>query len=93
MKGWDEAIEEKRLKVDHAKQTFESERDVDFSRLYCDDVETLKSYLLPEQSKILEEPVMANPWFREEAALKLNAIVSTGLCSKRCWEGGGRDPS
>lgn len=76
LKEWDEVIEQKTLGVEDAKRTFESERDVDFRQLHCDDVETLKSYLTPEQSSLLEKPLLGNPQFRLEAEKQLDAIVS-----------------
>ena len=75
LKEWDEVTELKKQAVENAKRTYESEKDVDFARLHCDDVETLKSYLTPEQSKILEQPLLGNPQFMDEARKKLDAIV------------------
>ena len=77
--------EQKRLGVEDAKLTFESERDVDFSQLHCDDVETLKSYLTPTQTAILDEPVLATPLFGEESMQQLQAIVSVEWVESH-WE-------
>ena len=75
LQEWDEVTEQKRLGVEDAKKTFESERDVDFSQLHCDDVETLKSYLTPEQTEILEQSLPIKPVMVEA---KLDAIVREG---------------
>jgi hypothetical protein len=72
LREWDEVTEQKKLGVEDAKKTFESERDVDFSQLHCDDVETLKSYLTPEQAHILEQPLHIKPLLVED---QLNVIV------------------
>lgn len=61
--------------MEDAKKTFESERDVDFSQLHCDDVETLKSYLTTEQASILEQPLLIKPLFMQG---QLDTIVSRG---------------
>lgn len=67
--------EQKRLGVEDAKKTFESERDVDFSQLHCEDVDTLKSYLTPNQASILEQPSLTNPTFVDATNQCLDTIV------------------
>ena len=76
LKEWDEFTALKENVVEESKKTFDAERDIDFSLLHCDDVETLKSYLTPHQTSILEQPAMVNPHFTREAEQQLDAIVS-----------------
>lgn len=71
--------EQKRLGVEDTQKTFESERDVDFSCLHCDDVETLKSYLTADQASILDQSVLSNPLFWPASVEKLEAVVSGWL--------------
>ena len=84
LKEWDEITERKKEGVEDAKQNFDSERDVDFSQLHSEDVETLKSYLTPEQSSILHQPLLTNPNFNQEAEAQLQAIVSVGCGVYEC---------
>ena len=61
--------------MEESKKTFDAERDVDFSQLHMEDVETLQSYLTPSQTKTLQQPLMPDPHFADEAEKHLDAIV------------------
>lgn len=88
LQEWDQVTEEKRLGVEDAKKTFESERDVDFSQLHCEDVETLKSYLTDEQTRILEQPLLIKPLLVQEKLDAIGSKLDAGLrrIQDRCHE-------
>ena len=65
----------------------ESERDVDFRHLTLDDVEILRTYLTPDQKKVLED-VEKTPGFDQTFLEQSNArfarIVSMCVCVCVC---------
>ena len=62
--------------MEDAKKAIANEREADFSYLHWDDVETLKSYLTPEQLSLLDQPLLPQPKFVQESREKLDTMVS-----------------
>ena len=67
--------------MDEWKKDIESERDVDFRHLTPDDVEILRTYLTPDQKKMLEDLEKTPPGFDhtflEQSNAHLNRITVT----------------
>lgn len=74
IQSWDEIEADKAKVVEESKKTFDAERDVDFSQLHTDDVETLRTYLTPSQLAILQQPLPDS-----HTSEHLEAIVSLVL--------------
>ncbi|KAL5483797.1 hypothetical protein EMCRGX_G020212 [Ephydatia muelleri] len=72
LKEWDDVLKRKQTEVNEWKRDIESERDVDFRHLTLDDVEILRTYLTPDQKKVLED-VEKTPGFDQTFLEQSNA--------------------
>ena len=76
LKEWDELLELKRAELEQAKQNCESNKKINYSNLRSEDVSALKTYLTPDQLKLLEQPSTVDPMFMQHALSQLQDIVS-----------------
>ena len=76
LNDWNELLERQRLEVEQSKRNCESNKNINYSYLRSEDIAALKTYLTPDQMKLLDQPSPVDPAFMQEASLRLKDVVS-----------------